>query len=65
MPYQITEVEFDFTDDLGKSIPKIIQDRIRNNTIGKVYYAESPDFIADEISDDTGWCVRSLSYNDV
>ena len=65
MPYRIKDVKFDFTDDLGESVPDSVRETIRSKTIGKVYYVEHPDFIADEISEDTGWCVLDLAYEDV
>lgn len=63
MPYQITEVEFDFTDDAYEGpVPDSIKALVRSKVIGKVYHVEHPDYLADEVSEDTGWCVLSLAY---
>lgn len=66
MPYQITDVDFDFSDDAYEGpVPASIQALVRGKAIGKVYHVEHPDYLADEVSEDTGWCVLSLAYSPV
>jgi hypothetical protein len=59
MKLQVTQIEFDFTCDDGQ-VTKKLQDALTNYAVGKVYEVENEDDIADAISDDTGWCVKSV-----
>lgn len=60
---QVTSIEYDFDCDGEQSIfPRAQQDHLTQNTIGKVYEVEDEDYLADAISDETGWCVNSVEY---
>jgi hypothetical protein len=59
---QVTSIEFDFDCGGEQSIPRGHQENLTQNTIGKVYEVEDEDYLADAISDETGWCVNSIEY---
>lgn len=62
MRLKVKNINFDFEFDGGKYPPRKQQDAVARAVIGKVYEVESEDFLADAISDDTGWCVFDLDY---
>jgi hypothetical protein len=73
MKVQITAIEYDFECDDGP-IPESYQNEVINKTIGKVYCIdedpEYPDedptmYLADMISDETGWCIKTLEFVEV
>jgi hypothetical protein len=58
---QVTSIEYDFQCD-DETVSENFQKVITSQTIGKVYEVEDEDYLADAISDETGWCVKSLDY---
>jgi len=64
MKIQVTKIEFDFECDDVK-VTKRVQDALTNYALGKVYEVDHEDEIADVISDDTGWCIKSIDYKHV
>ena len=62
MRLKVKDIRFDFEYDGGKYPPRKKQDAIVRAVLGKVYEVESEDFLADAISDDTGWCIYELDY---
>ena len=58
---KVTSIEYDFQCD-DETVSKSYQKRITSQTIGKVYEVEDEDYLADAISDETGWCIKSLEY---
>jgi hypothetical protein len=67
MKLKVTEIEYDFQcdeDGGGETVSKSYQKRITSQTIGEVYEVESEDELADAISDQTGWCVKSVEYDE-
>ena len=75
MKVQITAIEYDFEcDDENEVLPESYQVELTNETIGKVYDIfedpEYPDedrlmYLADMISDETGWCIKTLEFVEV
>ncbi len=61
MLFQVTDIEFDFEDSSGE-LPYDEQVAVAKSVIGEVFEVESEDELADLISDETGWCVKSLNY---
>lgn len=59
---KVTSIEYDFQLDGDEQVSKSYQKRITTNEIGKVYEVENEDELADAISDQTGWCVKSVEY---
>jgi len=72
MKLKVTEIEFDWgDDDWGIVHPDDIElgeqykNKIINSVINQDYFVETEDELADVISDETGWCVNTLSYVEV
>ena len=63
MQFLVTEIKFDFNDDLDPiySIPKEDQDLIVNDNLG-VWEADDEDDLVEEITANAGWCILSLDY---
>ena len=61
MKFNVTEVEFDFTDSQGE-LDKWEQDQIIKNNIG-VWEADDVDVLIEEITSSTGWCIKSIDYD--
>ena len=61
MPHYIVEsIEFDFSDSMG-TITEQEQEFITDNTLGLWHVKEEEDLV-DYITDQTGWCIKSISY---
>ena len=65
MQFQVTEIEYDFTqdDDDWSVLPDEHFEDVINETLQKVWEVESEDELVDTISDCFGWCIKSLKYN--
>ena len=61
MPFFIVEnIEFDFSDSMG-TITEQEQEFITDNTLG-LWQVEEEENLVDYITDQTGWCVKSIKY---
>jgi len=61
MPFFIVEnIEFDFSDSMG-TITEQEQEFIEDNTLG-LWQVEEEENLVDYITDQTGWCVKSIKY---
>ena len=66
MQFQVTEIEFDFTDDLDDEELDIeSQDEIYDEVLGQIWEAEDEDDLVEEITCATGWCIKSIDYRHV
>jgi len=74
MLLRITNINFDFTDDYVESVAndyrvqesrKDYERELIKAIIGETYEVETEDDLADVISDQVGWCVSSLEYEEV
>ena len=61
MKYNVTEVEFDFTDSQGE-LEVWEQEQIVQNNIG-CWDADYEDDLIEEITASTGWCIKSIDYD--
>ena len=61
MLLKLTDVEFDYDEDC----PYDEQVAVAKSVIGEVFEVENEDELADAISDETGWCVKSLNYVEI
>ena len=58
--YKITEIEFDFDyEDLAE----YEKEEIINSTKSCLWNPPSEEDLVDCISDNTGWCIKSLKYD--
>lgn len=61
MLLKLTDIEFDFVDS-SEELPYDEQVAVSSSVIGEVFEVDNEDELADVISDQTGWCVKSLDY---
>ena len=61
MKFNVTEVEFDFSDSLGE-LDKWEQDKIIKNNIG-VWEADNEDDMIDEITAASGWLIKNIYFD--
>ena len=64
MIFQVTEIEFDFTDSEG-TISEDEQKRFVDATVGQIWEADDEDDLVEEITAATGWCINSLNYQHI
>lgn len=68
MKYRITEIEFDFTDDIGDgdTMDDFLTDEYKQEIIDEVlsttWDADDSEDLVEEITASTGWCVNSIDY---
>ena len=66
MKLQITDIEFDLTDDCGEYIDtEMLQDQLQNVYIGQFWDVTEEDELVDLISDKSGWRVNSINYKQI
>ena len=63
MKFQVTEIEFDFTDDLdAEALDVESQDEIYDEVMGQIWEADDEEDLVEEITAATGWCIKSIDY---
>ena len=62
MLYQVTDIELDFEMEGGIFPPEQTQRLISEDCIG-LYEVEEEDDLVQEITNATGWCVKSIEYH--
>ena len=68
MQYRITEIEFDFTDDIGDGdtmddfLTDDYKQEIVDETMSTTWEACDADDLIEEITSATGWFVKSIDY---
>jgi hypothetical protein len=66
MKLQITDIEFDLSDDCGEYIDtELLQDQLQNVYIGQFWDVNEEDELVDLISNKSGWCVNSINYKQI
>jgi hypothetical protein len=66
MKLQITDIEFDLSDDCGEYIDtEMLQGQLQNVYIGQFWNVDDEDELVDLISDKSGWCVNSINYKEI
>jgi len=61
MKFNVTEVEFDFTDATDEQISQEEKDSITQNNLG-VWDADDEDDLIEEVTTASGWCIKSIDY---
>ena len=65
MMYQITQIEFDL-DPGDDSIPQEemeqVQLDLQQEYIGSHWVAHDPDDLVEEVTNHSGWCIKSIDY---
>ena len=68
MKYRITEIEFDFTDDIGDgdTMDDFLTDGYKQDvvdeTMSTTWDADDADDLVEEITSITGWCIKTIDY---
>ena len=62
MQFQITQIEFDFTDSFD--VENYDQDVI-DEVKATIWEANDEDDLIEEITCATGWCINSIDYNHI
>ena len=65
MLFKITDVEFDFEDEDGDVLPYDEQVAVSKYVLEQVWDVTDEEELADVISDDTGWCIKSFDYLEI
>ena len=60
MKFNVTEVEFDFTDSQG-TISFADEIEARDSALG-VWEADDEDDLIEEVTTASGWCIKSIDY---
>ena len=60
MKFNVSEIEFDFTDSQGE-LDEWEQGQIVKNNIG-VWEADDEDDLIEEITGSSGWCIKKIDY---
>jgi hypothetical protein len=65
--FKITAIEFDFGDDYdegweGDPVP---QEEIIRNVMNCDWEIEDEEDLVDEITNETGWCIKSIDYCEI
>ena len=61
MKFNVTDVEFDFTDSIDEPISFDDEIEARDLALG-VWDADDEDDLIEEITSTAGWCIRSIDY---
>ena len=68
MQFKVTQIEFDFDDDIGDgdTMDDFLTDdykrEIVDETMSTTWEADDADDLIEEITCATGWCVKSIDY---
>ena len=68
MQFQITDIEFDFSDDIGDGdtmndfLTDEYKQEVFDEVVGNIWEASDEEDLADEITTVTGWCINSIDY---
>ena len=62
MQFQVTQIEFDFTDSF--EVENYDQDLI-DEVKATIWEAHDEEDLLDEISACTGWCIKSIDYRNI
>lgn len=61
MNFQLTDIEFDFESD-DEELDAFNRGIIIDEVTSTIWEADNEEDLVEEISNQTGWCVRSLNY---
>jgi hypothetical protein len=63
MKFQVTYIEFDFDGD--DDITPYDMDYITSLYVGEIYEADDENDLVEEITCQSGWCIKSIDYRHV
>ncbi len=68
MQFQVTQIEFDFSDDIGDGdtmndfLTDEYKQEVFDEVVGNIWKADDEDDLIEEITCATGWCIKSIDY---
>ena len=66
MQFQVTEIEFDFTDDLDdEALDVESQDEIYDEVLCQIWEADDEEDLVEEITCAYCWCIKSIDYRHI
>ena len=71
MQFQVTAIEFDFSDDIGDgdTMDDFLTDEYKqgvvDDMIAHVWEADDEDDLIEEITCATGWCINSIDFRHI
>ena len=66
MQFQVTQIEFDFSDDISDDpLTDEYKQSLVDETLEGVWEACDEDDLIEEITCASGWCVKSIDYRHV
>jgi len=66
MKFQITDIEFDLTEDCDEYIDtEMLQDQLQKAYTKTSWDADDHDDLLEQISDASGRCINSIEYEEV
>ena len=71
MIFQVTDIEFDFTDDIGDgdTMDDFLTDEYKqgvvDETVEGIWEACDKEDLIDEITTATGWCIKSIDFRHI
>jgi hypothetical protein len=61
MQFQVTQIDFDFDDDMTVDDKQEVFDEV----VGNIWEAIDEEDLVDEITTATGWCINSIDYHHI
>ena len=66
MKFQITDIEFDLTEDCDEYIDtEMLQDQLQRAYTKTSWDVDDYDDLLDQISNKSGWCINSIQYEEI
>ena len=71
MIFQVTDIEFDFSDDIGDgdTMDDFLTDEYKqgvvDETVEGIWEACDEEDLIDEITSATGWCIKSIDFRHI
>ena len=64
MQFQVTQIEFDFSDDCsGYLFNDEQREELIDETLSTIWEAVDEDDLIEEITSASGWCIKSIDYH--
>ena len=66
MKFQITDIQFDLTEDCDEYIDtEMLQDQLQRAYTKTSWDVDDYDDLLDQISNKSGWCINSIQYEEI
>ena len=66
MRFEITQIEFDFSDDISYDpLTDEYKQEVFDEVVGNIWEVDDEEDLTDEITSATGWCIKSIDYRHV